>query len=266
MARFVPSRVVSLLDSMFPDVKRQLEGNIKIISVTHLHSDRLAALIDMVEQIPSELITTDVQKQNELFVSRSAIKNMIDLWSGGGRDMVLSTVKGLGDLNPVAMIRRALADCPDEFPSNDTAELDFIQDEEFRQSLRLDISSAKKHLAEGEWKSATVMAGSAVEALLLWVLIKKQQERPEKLVAAIENLKIKRGSELNNWHLDEFVQVSRHLGLVGEETTTQAGLTNNFRNLIHPGRVNQLGQKCDEATALAAAAAIQFVVRDLSSP
>jgi hypothetical protein len=65
------------------------------------------------------------------------------------------------------LIRRALAACPDESPAPETRELAFIEDTELRDGLRLDISAINRALSNSEWKAATVLAGSVVEALLL---------------------------------------------------------------------------------------------------
>jgi len=66
------------------------------------------------------------------------------------------------------------------------------------------------------------------------------------------------------WDLHEYIEVAAHLGIIEPETATQARQARNFRNLIHPGRAIRLGQKADRATALAALAAVEFVVRDLT--
>ncbi|MCI1909012.1 MAG: hypothetical protein LKI99_04780 [Acetobacter fabarum] len=41
-------------------------------------------------------------------------------------------------------------------------------------------------------------------------------------------------------------------------------IAKDFRNLIHPGRAQRLGQVCDRATALTALAAVESIARDLS--
>ena len=63
-----------------------------------------------------------------------------------------------------------------------TTELVFIPDAGLREGLRLDISTANQALANGEWKAATVLAGSVVEALLLWAV---DQQLPAAITQAI---------------------------------------------------------------------------------
>ena len=76
--------------------------------------------------------------------------------------------------------------CPDTAPSAQTAGLEFIEDEGLRENLRIDISSAERAIADGVWKGATVLAGSIVEALLLWAL---QARNPSDVRSTIEALR-----------------------------------------------------------------------------
>ncbi len=71
-------------------------------------------------------------------------------------------------MSMMALLRQALAKCPDEVPSPSTTELVFIADADLRESIRRDISAANQDMVSAEWKGATVLAGSATEALLLW--------------------------------------------------------------------------------------------------
>ena len=77
--------------------------------------------------------------------------------------------------------------CPDEFPSVDTSNLSFIADPTLRDILRLDVTATNSALINGEWKAATVLAGSVVEALVLWAL---QQQNPAAVSAAATTDKV----------------------------------------------------------------------------
>ena len=77
-------------------------------------------------------------------------------------------------LNPITIIRQALSKCPDENPPASTTELNFISDTDLRTSLRIDIGAVNKALSNCEWKAATVLAGSAIEALLLWCITNRR--------------------------------------------------------------------------------------------
>jgi hypothetical protein len=145
--------------------------------------------------------------------------------------------------------------------------LPFIQDADFRESIRLDISAAGDALAGSHWKGATVLAGAAVEALLLWAI---QQIDPGRVADAARvciaagSFSQSPGTPPERWTFSDYIAIARELALITPNTATQANLAKDRRNLIHPGRAQRLGQPCDRATALVALAAVEFVARDLT--
>ena len=157
-------------------------------------------------------------------------------------------------------------------PAPATTELSFITDAGLRQNIRLDISAANSDLAQGEWKGATVLAGSATEALLLWALQDHEARNAGSLASATTTLVGTKMLAQNpgpdpegpGWHLLQYVEVAAHLNLIEDDTAKLVRLAQEFRNLIHPGRAARLGQKCDRATALGALAAAEAVARDLT--
>jgi hypothetical protein len=169
-------------------------------------------------------------------------------------------------MSPIVLLRRTLAKCPDEVPSPGTTELVFIVDTELRESIRRDISAANQDMVNAEWKGATVLAGSATEALLLWGMKQKAEPIAAAVTALVAagTLPQKPRSNPERWSFIELIEVALHLALITPETATQARLGKDFRNLIHPGRAARLGQVCDRATALSALAAVEHVVRDLT--
>jgi hypothetical protein len=263
MPRVVPSQVVEVIDRMFPQIQEEVEGH--PFYLRQGHSAECAAILDLLEQLPSELLIMDSDHYVEFISSVAAIRDAIEFWRNWSESMqtdwVLSRVKGLRELNPITLIRQALTMCPDEFPSPNTQELTFISDGALRQSLRSDISAVNQALLGGEWKAATVLAGSVVEALLLWKL---QQQSNSIISAAVSNLSFKVDSNLEKWDLYTYIQVAAALTLIKEETATQCTLAKNFRNLIHPGRAKRLGQVCNRGTALSAVASVELVIKDLT--
>lgn len=265
MAQVVPSQVVNLIDQMFPFAASQAIGDSGRFNMGMQSAGRLAALLDVLEKIPEELIVLDGSRYTDLVCSKAAIRTAIGMWEARGDVWPLTRVPGLDDLHPVTLIRRALASCPDEYPSATTTELGFIADPDLRESLRIDISASSKALSNGEWKAATVLAGSIIEALLLWAL---QQRTPLALAAIpklVGNKTVNKdpGTTLENWHLHEYIEVALEVQVIGPQTAAQARLAKDFRNLIHPGRMQRLGQKCNRGTALSAVAAVELVIVDL---
>ncbi len=125
-------------------------------------------------------------------------------------------------------------------------------------------------LADGRWKGSTLLAGSAVEALLLWGLQRHEQHNPGARASAIKALRVgnsplTRDPDANpeNWDLHESTEVAAHLRIITADTASQVRLARRFRNLIHPGRAQRLGQKPSRSTALTALAAVEAVARDL---
>jgi len=203
----------------------------------------------------------------EFTAGLAAVRNALQIWPARGDVFSLRNVAGFGNLNPVTLVRRALARCPDEAPAPQAAELAFIMDVELRQALRIDISEAYRAYAEGSWKAATVVAGSVVEALLLWAL----RQRPSADVTTAVNALLVAGTlnqtpgpELEKWNLHEYIEVSHQLDIITVETAAQCRLTKDYRNLIHPGRAARLGLDCDRATSLSALAGLEHAIRDLT--
>jgi hypothetical protein len=165
---------------------------------------------------------------------------------------------------PIRQIREVMLRCPDDRPSSGTQDLVFIGDSELREEIRRDISAANSALQNAEWKGAAVLAGSVAEALLLWVIELHKKARPYEVGAAIQKVKSKPTGAPENWGLGSYIEVAAELELISPGTSTQAKLTQDFRNLIHPGRAKRLAQKSDRATALSAMAGMEHLIRDLS--
>ena len=266
MPRVVPSEVVDLIDKLFPAARNQVEG--MKFTLTAGNMNQLSAILEMVHQIPSEFLTLKGDQYAELVTSTAAIRTQIQKWQSVHGDETFRYVPGLRKLSPVTMIRQALAACEDEFPAAGTTELNFIPDKDLRESLRRDISAVNSALTNGEWKAATVLAGSVVEALLLWSLEQHSRNEIDSAVSSLvdsKSLQRRPSGNLEDWRLPELIEVARELKAVKEDTAIQARLAKDYRNLIHPGRAQRLGQVCDRGTALAAVAALERVIGDLNS-
>ena len=136
MPRVVPSQVVDLIDKLFPWAKYQREGDDKnILYQGNMYP--VAGVLDLVERIPSELITLGPDDFAEFISSSATLRTLIQRWQG--HDETFNRIPGLRHLSPIALLRQALAKCPDEFPSSGTQEFNFITDTALRESIRLDI-------------------------------------------------------------------------------------------------------------------------------
>jgi hypothetical protein len=269
MSRVVPSQVVDIIDQLFPDAKDQKDTRQNQFSIDRGHQNEMAAIIELVKQIPSELITLNPKDYTGLQLAITAIRTTIQVWKS--REWGLDLIRGYGNLNPVTIIRNALSKCPDEGISKSTSDLTFILDHDFRKNLRLDISSANQAFQNGEWKAATVLAGASIEALLLYMLNRIKNTDPSKITTSTEKLVSNKTfnkipeSNIDKWNLNQLIEVARDIDLIREKTTMQARLAKDFRNLIHPGVSARKKQLCNRGTALSALAALEHVINDLSS-
>ena len=213
------------------------------------------------QQVPSELIVLNPDEYAEFVSSIAAIRTLIQTWQARG-SFGFRRIPGLRDLSPVTLIRQALVKCPDRYPSTKTADLRFVRNKALREDLRKDITEVNSSFINGQWKMATVLGGSVIEALLLWKL---QQQNITHLETAILSRSIKKSAgQLEKWDLHDYIEVADELKLIKPETVTQCRLAKDFRNLIHPGRAERLGQQCNRATALSAMAGLEHAVNDLT--
>lgn len=264
MPRVVPSQVVAFIDQVFPWLRTAGQGG----HLSREHSGEAAGLLALIDRIPEELLTLAGSEYGEFVCSVSAIRDKLVLWQNQQNPNIPTFLgQSFRGLNPVTIIRQALAKCPDEGPAPSASGLNFITDADLRTNLRNDVGAINRALANGEWKAATVLAGSAIEALLLWSL---QQRPPTDVTTAVAALRRsgeltrQPDSNLERWDLHEFTEVAANLAIIKVDTATETRLAREFRNLIHPGRAQRLGQKCDRGTALASVAALDHIARDLS--
>ncbi len=255
MSRVVPSQVVEIINTLFPFTSTQRDG--ESVSLDFSYAESLAGIAHLVDQIPSELIHLNDTDYINFIINVEALRSAVKSFEQRGNVNPLKFLPGFNRLNPVTIVRRALEKCPDEFPSKSVAVLLFISDIDLRDSIRMDISTAEQAFRNGAWKASTVLAGSAIEALLLWRL---KQEDPKNLQSktAID------ANQLDRMDLHRLIDVSKKMGIIKSETFTLALLAKGFRNLIHPGRSIRLGEKCNRGTAYTALAALEHVMNDLS--
>lgn len=251
MPRVVPSQVVEFVDKFFPSAAR--ETGARVYSPhTPADAPKLRALVELIRRIPEELL----QLEPEELIPYLTAMVTLDEWLQSPADIT----PWVDTRSPAGALRATLSKCPDEFPAEATSDLRFIIDTELRLVLRNDVSAVERALANGEWKAATVFAGSVIEALLLWAIQDKGEPACQ---AAAAKAAPKADKNCLRWDLDEYTRVAAELGIIKPVAVAAVDLARGFRNLIHPGRAQRLQQKCDRATALSAVAAMEHVVRDL---
>jgi len=126
MPHIVPSEVVSAIDQLFPDAVREGQGQVPN-RYNISHAPRFAALLELVERIPSELHVIESSEYAALMANIAAIRAALAIWPTQGGSFLPEPLPG-SKLSPAARIRAVLANCPDECPSATTTELAFILD------------------------------------------------------------------------------------------------------------------------------------------
>lgn len=268
MPRVVPSQAVQVIDLLFPWAKDQKDIREGRKSIHLGAANNVAAVLKLVEKVPNELLVLEPDTYARFLVATSALKNQVMNWNSRGDVGKLEAVSGFGNLHPITIIRNALASCPDEPVHVGTNELSYISDVQLRDNIWSDVSAIRRALTNQEWKATTVLAGSTTEALLLWSLSTKSDPEVQAAVATLMTNNMfdkKPGNNVDQWNLYQYIHVCQELNLISERTASQTLLAKDFRNLIHPGRANRLGQTCDRGTALTAVAGMENVIRDLKN-
>jgi len=252
----VPSAVVALIENTFTWVTSgenppQLSGD---------NAGELTGVVEAIEAIPPELIVLAPPDLAQFIAARGRLRHRIDTWVSRGPGSY--NVNGVY----VRQIRSLLTTCPDAIPAPTTTQLAFVTDVDLRDQLRIDIGWATQAFTNGDWKAATVLSGSIVEAMLLWALDHADRNNVDAAVSSLENSNVltrRTPNKLNEWNLHQYAEVAGHLGLISAGSLAQVRLGKDFRNLIHPGRAIRLSRKCDRGTALASLAAVEMVASDL---
>jgi hypothetical protein len=260
MPRVVPSQVVAFITTLWPTADDQK-------AISKLQAGQVSGLVELADQIPGELLTMDSAAYARFICAKAHIRHKLSAWASEPRTPdYLGFMTGQPEQIPVTVIRDALAKCPDESPAPGTSELNFIADQDLRANLRNDVGAINRALANGEWKAATVLAGSTIEALLLGALQRDPVASTAAATALVTRTTLSRQphADLERWDLNEFTEVAANLVIIKPDTATETRLAREFRNLIHPGRAQRLRQKCDRGTALSSVAALDHVVRDLT--
>lgn len=261
MPKVVPSQVVAFIDKSYGAEPQGGFG-----SLDFNNGPTIETIAGLCKQIPEELIALGAEDFNVFTACVSTMEYWADRWRIGGNVGTLDKVRGYQQQHALSLLRAVLVKCPDAASAAAIGGLTFIDDKEYREELRRDISAAYSAERNGEWKGATVMGGSVVEALLLWRLRQQDAAQVNAVVAAAgqAGFQVPQAAQLDSWNLAQYIEIARRMGLVSANTAAQATLSRDFRNLIHPGRAVRTGQRCNRGTALSALAAVEHVVDDLS--
>jgi len=245
MPRVLPTQLVQAIEQLFGSQTHDLHDR-EIYGQRRVEVYTLLALL---EQVPRELIDLSFPDLLELNRCQAVLATTLARWNVGD-DAV--RMRDVGGKDPIERIRRLLKQCSDEIPPAEP-ELPFIVDIDTRLGIQDRIQAAWTDFNAREWMGATVFAGIAMEAILLWALKR----------AGAEDAASKKPADM--LRLEHLINEAVAKGVIPNEVGKQAHLARDARNLIHPGKVARSGTSCSKATALAAFAGLYRVIEELKA-
>ena len=264
MAKVIPSDIVNYIDKVIPNAsniqreRRELRLDINFLGF-------LQSLLDFLDNIDDALLQLSPEDYICFIASKATIKSFL----APGSSRLLLNTSGFGNENPVIWIRRLLEKCPDSLVPPTVSGLEFIDDERYREMLRIDLASVEFLLNNNEWKAAMVIAGSAIEALLCDQISNIKNIDSNKFESAINDA-ISRGDidkppkDITYWRFKHYVHIAHELALISNKTKEQALLGGDFRNLVHPGKSIREEAACNRGSAHSVFAALEHVITDLA--
>jgi hypothetical protein len=257
MPRAFPSQITEYLVATF-----KTRENLSHATV-HSYIGAVAGFLELYNQLPDELVRLSPDDYAVLVRAIGTIRMGTDQFRQTNNPESLRPVGGaLGNA------WQLIANLKDEAPST-THDLSFITDAVFQEMIGLDISAVATDLQSGEWKGATIIAGSCCEALLLYGLQTKERQKGGTTAAAILSITwlSKQPNALDltdrSWDLFSYTEVADQMRLISGSTKDELKLARNYRNLIHPAKAIREQVRCDRGTAYIAAGALEHLVSDL---
>lgn len=273
MNKYFPSQIVEYIDRKFPEAKGWTgarSGSFPHVGVEYAAS--VGFIANMIKNMPQRVMTLRGDDFDEFSEAIESIRLALNLWHAGEKNRGIQRIAGRDNWHPITIIRKHLIKLSDGGIDPGTASLSFITDKQYRDVLCRDVTEANSAFDNGEWKAATVLSGSIIEALLLDVVKIIEAQDLSKFNAAKSQCTAKgiiKGvfpPDLDTWNLNHLIEVSSELSLISPATAAQCRIARDFRNLVHPGRALRETQICDRGTALSAVAGLVHLIRDLSKP
>ena len=152
----------------------------------------------LLDEVPTELVDLNSVDYLEYTRCRAVLATALPRWNFG--DTLPAT--NVGGKDAVERIRRLMALCHDQLPPPEP-ELPFITDDNIRFGIEERIHAAWTDFHAREWMGATVLAGAALEALLLWAVKQRHLAEPPR-------------KPLDNLHLAELIDVAARNGVIDD--------------------------------------------------
>ncbi len=265
----VPSQVVDYIDLVYPQFAdgMQHEPGVGCANGTPVTAGHQTAsfktLIDLVDRLDESVRPTG-EAETKLVAAMNSLRTVLELFAG--KDPAYSTnmkpVKGY-NTHPVLAIHQVMSSLPDQAIPDTITGLCFIEDEVYRDDLRADIASVESLLAVKQWKATMVIAGSVMEALLLYTLLAASKDEAMESASRADLRCAKNEPDL--WHLSDYVKVALDLKIISQTCASAALIAGDCRNLVHPGKELREEKKAARKDAYSAVAGLEHVLADVTT-
>ena len=268
MPRVLPSEAAAAIVQAFPWAGEWVEGRRTAgSSLGPEHSPAIAMIVRLVTSIPDELRPTDASMRVRLECALGLMEGALVSWAGAPHDGFAARLTENGATGgdpPVVAVLRALKTCPDTIVGEERPKFAYVADADARADLRSDIGAALRAYAVADYKTATVMGGTVLEAVLLHRVVHLKDLARNSAIKAVVKVRPKAETPLKsdpeNWTLENLVDVALEASEIDPDTHKIAHAVRNFRNLIHPGRAIRRGEKCSRGEAMSALGAMLRLV------
>lgn len=251
MPIILPSQIVEAIDDLFGPTRNEIYSQ----AITAQKRAEVHALLLLLDQLPPQVIDLPFREYLEFTRCRAVLATALPRWAVGD----VNPVRDVYGKDPVERIRRLMKECRDEQPPPEP-ELPFIADLDTRVGIQDRIHAAWTDFNAREWMGATVFAGGALEALLLWAL-KQSDSSDSESAGRLDNGR--RKISLEKMHLTELIDEATKMQLISADAANQARLAKDARNLLHPGKVARSGVAFSKASALTGLAGVYRAIDDL---
>ncbi len=138
---------------------------------------------------------------------------------------------------------------------------DFIKKKKLVPILIRDYTEIVKCIKSECWKSAIILCGSAIEAILYDLLKQNESE-----ALSSKSAQKSKGSvlPLEEWKLNSLINTASELSLVSKGVKGLSHTTREFRNLIHPLKEINENYKLEKEEAENAFTTLRILIRDLT--
>ncbi len=127
---------------------------------------------------------------------------------------------------------------------------DFIADIKFKSLLERDFEELQECINHKLSKSAVIMSGSIIEAMLLEFFI---HNLPKDITLA----------KLYRFELNDLINEAESVQLISKRSKDLSVVIKDYRNLIHPGREIRTNENVDYETAIVSFSLVKIVLKEI---